>query len=213
MPNTNTQSEQKFNTRSIFWTLLAIIYLVTRFVFTQKLDSMGTYASYVFEVADVGIVILLAGRTFFNYFSISKVALFGAAGSLVAGIAVFRAAGFLSIQIPFDLKGTETLLFLLLIAPVLEELIFRFFLWQPIDRLTRKPLIPWISTSILFSYSHLHAMWFVPKEIQSFIVYQTIYTLFLGLASGYFVFKYRSIAGAIAIHFTFNLGFYLGSLL
>jgi membrane protease YdiL (CAAX protease family) len=40
-----------------------------------------------------------------------------------------------------------------------------------------------------------------------------VYTLGLGLASGFFVFRFRSILGAVAIHFSFNLGFYLASLL
>ncbi len=201
-----------FDNRLAFWSLLACIYLIIRFAFTQWLDTLGAYASYGFEVVDVSIAGFLAGHTFLKYFKITRPMLICSVGSLIAGFAIFRIAGFAGIQIPFDLRGTETLMFLLLVAPILEELIFRFFLWQPIEWLGRKPIIAWVVTSLMFSYSHLHSIWFVPKEIHTFIVYQTIYTLFLGLACGFFIFRNKSVAGAILIHFAFNLGFYLGSL-
>ncbi|MGZ3768810.1 MAG: CPBP family intramembrane glutamic endopeptidase [Bdellovibrio sp.] len=198
--------------RLLFWSLLAAVYLIIRFAFTQQLDSLSPYTFYGIEVAVVSLVIFLEGHLFLNYFRLTRQVLYGTISSLLAGFAIFRLAGYTNIQVPFDLRGTETLLFLLLIAPIVEELIFRFFLWQPIEKLTKKPLIAWIITSIIFSYSHLHAIWFVPKEIHSFIIYQMAYTLFLGFACGFFVLKNKSIVGAIAIHFGFNLGFYLGFL-
>lgn len=195
-----------------FWILLAAVYLIIRFVFTNWLDSFGPYASYWLEVIDVCIAWFLAGSNFFNYFTVDRKILFCSLGSLFVGFAIFRITGFAEIQIPFDLKGTETLVFLLLVAPFLEELIFRFFIWQPIEWLTGKPIIAWLVTSLMFSYSHLHSIWFLPKEIHSFVVYQTIYTLILGLACGFFKFRNNSIAGAVLVHFGFNLGFYLGSI-
>lgn len=201
-----------FDKRLAFWSLLAGVYLIIRFAFTQWLDSLGAYASYGFEVAEVSIAGFLAGHTFLKYLKITKQILICSVGSLIAGFAIFRFASLTGIQIPFDLKGTEPLLFLLVVAPILEELIFRFFLWQPIEWLGGKPVIAWVATSLMFSYSHLHAIWFVPKEIHTFIAYQTIYTFILGVACGFFVFRNKSVAGAILIHFAFNLGFYLGSL-
>ena len=48
------------------------------------------------------------------------------------GYIVFKVAGALRIPIPFNLSGIETVVFLLVIAPILEEAIFRFFAWKPI---------------------------------------------------------------------------------
>lgn len=194
-------------------TFLALIYLTIRFVFTQHLDALGAYGSYIFEVICVVVASLLLGRRTLTSLNFTKTVTIGAIISVVLGFGTFKAAGILNIQIPFDLKGTETLLFLLVVAPILEEAIFRFFLWQPVQFLTCRPSLALIATSLLFSYSHFHAYWFVPSEIHSFIIYQTAYTFLLGLACGHYVYRYSSLTSAMLIHFGFNLGFYCGSLL
>jgi membrane protease YdiL (CAAX protease family) len=194
------------------WIALVCIYIVVRFLFTKWLDSIGNYASYIFEVVDVTLAAFLAGRSLFDRFNVNKLVAIGMSGSLLGGFAIFKFAGLAGIAIPFDLTGAETIVFLLIVAPILEESLFRFFIWEPLSWLFR-PVYAWVFTSLIFSYSHLHAIWFVPKEIQLFVIYQTVYTLGLGLASGFFVFRFRSILGAMAIHFSFNLGFYFASLL
>ena len=197
--------------RKIIWSLLAVTYLTIRFFFTERLDALGPYASYFFELALVGISIFLAGRSFLSFFQVQRRTLFAALGSFAFGFCIYRAAGVAHIQIPFDLQGVETLFFLLLVAPILEELLFRFFLWHPAETLVKKPALTWILTSMVFSYSHFHALFFVPQEIHPFIIYQTAYTLLLGLWCGYSVLKSKSLAESMLIHFAFNLGFYLGS--
>ncbi|MBK7961601.1 MAG: CPBP family intramembrane metalloprotease [Bdellovibrionales bacterium] len=194
------------------WIALAFLYLVIRFGLTVQLDSFGEYASYFFETALVLIAIVLTGKSFFEMFAVRRSVLFGAFGTSIAGFAIYKLATTVGILIPFDLQGKETILMLLLVAPILEEFIFRFFLWQPIDSLIKRPVFTWSITSLIFSYSHLHTIWFVPAEIHPFIILQTIYTLALGFACGYFVFRQKSILGAILLHFFFNLGFYLASL-
>ncbi|MCB0349385.1 MAG: CPBP family intramembrane metalloprotease, partial [Bdellovibrionales bacterium] len=72
--------------------------------------------------------------------------------------------------------------------------------------------LAWVGTSVLFSYSHFHAFWFIAPDIKAFIYYQTVYTLGLGLACGYAVYKHKSLGGAMLIHGLFNLGFYVGAL-
>lgn len=133
---------------------------------------------------------------------------FGGAISLVAGGAIYRFAEAKGIAIPFDLSSREAVVFLILVAPVLEEAIFRYFLWKPIELLTNRT-IALLITTLLFSYSHFHAYWFYPSEIHPFIFYQSAYTLGVGLAAGYFVWRYNAIWGAILVHFAFNIGFYL----
>lgn len=195
------------------WVALAFLYLVIRFGFTVQLDSLGEYASYFLEVVAVLVAIGLAGKSFFEMLSLRRSLVFGAMSTLIAGFAVYKLASVLGILIPFDLRGTETLVLLLLFSPILEEFIFRFLLWQPIDSLLKRPVLTWVVTSFIFSYSHLHSIWFVPAEIHPFIIFQTIYTLILGFTCGYYVFRQKSLLGAILTHFFFNLGFYIASLI
>lgn len=194
-------------------TALALIYLVIRFGLTKQLDVLGAYSSYVFEIICVSIAVILLGRKTLATLSLEKSVAYGSIISVVAGFGIFKCAGALGIQIPFDLKGTETIFFLLVVAPILEEAIFRFMLWQPIQIITKRPMAALIFTSIAFSYSHLHAIWSVPPEIHNFIIYQTAYTLVLALACGFYVYRYSSLTSAMLIHFGFNFGFYLSSLI
>ncbi len=197
--------------RSYSIATLALIYLVLRFGFTRQLDALGPYAAYLMEVGFVIIALGIVGRPSLRAFKLPRAAFYYFPLALAAGYGIFIAAGYSGVPIPFDLVGTETVLFLLLVAPILEELIFRFLLWQPVQALTGRAWLALIFTAFLFSYSHLHAIWFVPPVIHSFIIYQTAYTLALGVACGYFVYRYNSVTGAMMIHFAFNLGFYLAS--
>lgn len=209
MPIKNVDCSKHGSTR---WYLLASFYLVIRFGFTRQLDEAGSYASYIFEVLCLSVAIAMYRKRIFSSFKISLSTVYGIIAGLGAGYGIFKIAGGLSIDIPFDLEGTETLLFLLVVAPILEESIFRFLVWQPLQYISQRPIVPLVSTSLIFSYSHLHAIWFVPEEIQSFIFYQTVYTFLLGLACGFYIYRYSSLASAILVHFAFNLGFYLASL-
>lgn len=185
-----------------------LFYLIVRFGFTPWLDGLGEYSSYLFEGAIVALSITLNWKKFSKLWNFPKVLILFGCGSLLFGFLTFKEAQFFPIQIPIDFSSVETLLFLLLVAPLLEELIFRFFIWQPLSRINT--LTAYLGTSAIFSCSHFHSFWFVPTEFHPFIYYQTIYTFFLALACGYSVWKFKSLSGAIWIHFGFNLGFYLG---
>lgn len=198
---------------SILLLALALIYLVIRFGFTQTLDSLGGYASYIFELECVIIALILNRKTLRDWFTLEGGFTKTFPLSLLCGFAVFKLAQVLGIVVPFDLGSREIIFFLLIVAPILEELLFRFLLWQPIQILTQKPILALLGTSLLFSYSHLHAMWFVPAEFHQFILFQTAYTLFLAMACGFYVYRHRSVSGAMLIHFAFNLGFFLASLI
>ncbi len=197
--------------KSQFWIAILLAYLVIRFVFTQFLDSFGPYASYILETILVLVAISLSGRLFISRMRLNNKSALLALLFLPLGFLIFKTAAVLQIPIPFDLKGAETLVFLLVVAPILEEAIFRFFIWKPIEQIN--PKLALVCTSLLFSYSHFHAFWFVPAQIHNFIYYQTIYTFLLALACGFSVLKYNSLVGAMLIHFMFNFGFYLASII
>ncbi len=190
--------------------VLLAIYLIVRFFCTRWLDSLGGYTSYYFEIFLVVVSSGLLWSQLKAMFKLSKSQYALTAGALFAGYVVFKGTGALQVTVPFDMTNNELKFFLLLVAPILEEFIFRFFSWQPIQQINKGVAL--IATSLLFSYSHFHSFWFVPVEYQGFIFYQTAYTLVLGLACGYSVWRYNSLLGAILIHFGFNLGFFLGSI-
>jgi len=192
--------------------LVAIIYLMVRFAFTRQLDELGPYASYILEAVVCAICVLLFGvKKFVGLFPIKRLDLKLTALSLVSGLAVYKAAYALEIPIAFQMQALETIVFLLVVAPILEELIFRFVLWQPIARFTKSPVAALVATALLFSYAHLHAIWFVPPEFHAFVYYQTTYTLFLGLLCGFSLYKSNSLLSSMVLHFSFNLGFYLAT--
>lgn len=191
--------------------ILAAIYLVIRYGFTRELDALGAYASFIFEISCVVVAAVLVGRIS-DWKLVAKPAAYGIVIAWISGFAIFKLALAAGIPIPFDLRGTETILFLLVVAPLVEEGVFRFLLWQPIQTLTKHKGVALFATSLLFSYSHFHSIWFVPAEVHNFIIYQSVYTFLLGLACGYYVYRYASVTSAIVIHFGFNLGFYVASL-
>ncbi len=205
-----SQSVQMFKNRLRWWWAgMAVAYLVIRFLMTTQLDALGPYAAYVFEASLVSVAAWLGLKDMRPFFRFYRSLVWGTGLAAIAGFTIIFLAKRFSILVPFDFGGLEILVFLLLVAPVLEEAIFRFFLWQPCEVHGSRPLA-WMLTSFIFAYSHLHAIWFVPPEIHPFVLYQTAYTLVLGLGCGYFVFREKSLVGAILVHFAFNLGFYLG---
>ena len=195
--------------RTILWVILAAAYLAIRLIFTVELDGLGQYTPYIFEIGCVIAAACLYGPGVAQLFSFQKSWLKEMIFPLAAGALVHRLAIYLGIGIPFDLSGTMVLVFLLIVAPILEELIFRFLLWQPLLRASKMPVIALAVTSVLFSYAHFHPFWFLGENVHQFIYYQTAYTLLLGFGCGYFVFRQGSLLGAMLAHFAFNLGFYL----
>ena len=115
--------------------------------------------------------------------------------------------------IPFDFGSTETILFLLLIGPVLEELIFRGAMWRLMEQWIGQgrfhTLCLILTTSFIFAFSHFHAIFSVPDEYKPFIYYQTAYTFVLAIICARLRLRVGLI-GAIVGHMLFNFGFWLG---
>lgn len=188
---------------------LSLFYLVVRFFFASSLDAIGPYTSYAFELLLIGAACFLTRRQISVYFTVSQRAIVTSLLALPAGYLVYEAASPLGLFIPFQLDGIETVFFLLVVAPFVEEFLFRYFIWRPLETLVH-PVAAYVITTLLFAFSHFYAFWFVGEDFRGFIYYQTAYTFFLALACGYSMFRKHSLLGAILIHFFFNLGFYFG---
>lgn len=175
------------------------------------LDAMSPYAIYGFQV---GFAILVS--TLYKPLEWSK-ASFNFAGIVAilfcfaSGFAVFEFAGVLGHSVPYEMRDSETLLFLLLISPVLEEWLYRGVLWRLFERLAQTEWVSLIGTSALFAYSYFQVISSVPGNFHSFVQYQTAYTFGLALFCAGMRVHY-GLKGAFAAHLAFNLGFLLGSL-
>lgn len=192
--------------------LLLLLYLIVMFPLLHRLEQLNDYASYYFEA---GFVLLVAAlfrkRVHFRPILSEDIEL-AIALSLLAGLVGYRCAGALGLIIPWDLNSRENLLFLLLIGPILEELVFRLAIWELLTAWISNWIAVLIITSGLFSFAHFFAWFSVPAEFHSFVAYQTAYVFFLALACGIARKRSGSMTPPILIHATFNLGFYLGFL-
>ena len=122
----------------------------------------------------------------------SAVGLFFPLMTVPLGLAMARALG-LPTE-PSDTGGEVLLAFLavsVLVAPFVEETIFRGILYQAFDRVLR-PGATILVTSAIFGLAHLH-------------VVQSPVTFFVGLACGYARWKTGGLAAPIAIHLGNNL--------
>ncbi len=186
---------------------LAAFYLAVRFGFTTRLDAISEYATYLFEIGLVGYAALLLRPRLSLMGVLKPLPIAASIAAIGAGTGVLKITRVVGIAVPFNVSNRETVFFLLAVAPILEEFVFRFLLWKPIERAANAQTA-WWATSLAFSYSHLHAIWFVPPEYQKFLIYQTAYTLPLGLACGWMLRKQKSLLSSMLLHFAFNLGFF-----
>lgn len=190
--------------------LILFLYILIRFFLTSWLDSLGTYSSYFFEIITLILFSAVNYKSAFSKPNFKLQFLFISLIFLPLGFIVYFLLRPLNITLPIDISSTEILFFLLMVAPILEEFIFRFFIWKNLEFLKLSSAKILVITSLLFSYSHLHAIWFFDNSFYPFILYQSTYTLIVGLLLGLINKKTNSILYPIVSHFLFNFGFYLG---
>lgn len=191
---------------------LLFTFFIIRYGFEHRLDILGAYSTYTFELLFVALIGWIYRRKL--KFSIpSPVETFlDLSVGIGFGFTVYKLSKPLSLVIPFDFKSNETLLFLLLLGPLLEELLFRMAIWEPLSEIFGG-LTVLLVTSVIFSYSHFDAWWSVPEQLRSFVLYQTLYVFFLALYCGWRRMKSGNFIPAVLSHASFNFGFYVGFLL
>lgn len=193
-----------------FGAFVILFFLVFRLGFDSFWQQLSPYYAYVFELAFVGTVGFIYRQQIKWKVEITD-NLIPVALSFAGGFAIYKLAPFSGIAIPFDLTVTETIFLLLILAPILEELIFRMALWEPMKTIFKKPSTIVIGTSILFSVGHLMSLWAVPEQFRVFVLYQTLYVILLGLGAGWRRLVTGSVTAAILVHFGFNFGFFIAS--
>lgn len=191
-------------------TFFLLLYFSARFSF-DFLWRHFEYLPYFFEISFVALTFIFLRPEVSLLKRLAAKDFLKLSFMLVAGVSTFKGAGPLHINIPFDFSGMITLLFLLVVAPILEELVFRFSLWECFRKLGLNSATTLILTSLLFSLGHFVAFFQTPAEVHSFIYYQTIYVFFLALFIGRQREQSNSLGLPMMLHFCFNLGFLLGS--
>ncbi len=130
----------------------------------------------------------------------------------IAAILFWSAFRLLNLPSPADIifpPLSNTLLLLVFVFPVLEEIVFRGLIQESIQQLLSNNQLPtliiWrissanVLASLLFSASHLwthSALWALAILVPSLIF-------------GYFKDQYQSLQPSIVLHIFYNLGFYL----
>jgi membrane protease YdiL (CAAX protease family) len=192
--------------------LLLTVYILARFIFLEEWFSLPVYTSYILEAAFALLVTLIYRRDFKLEKARPPRFWILALAFLLAGA---LAAQFCPGPIPVNLSSLDVWFALLLIAPFLEEWVFRHVLWILFQR-SFAPLQlakPWVLvflTALFFSLAHLVSIYFIPESFAPFIYFQTAYTFALGLLLGFY--RSRSfLLSCLVFHFAFNLGFGLNA--
>jgi membrane protease YdiL (CAAX protease family) len=195
-----------------FGTISVIFYIITRIIFDSLWRKISIYWGYGFEVVYVAAV-YYHYRNRIQFFS--KKYLFQLLAFLTAlfcGFWIYELAIYSHLPIRFDMRSGEIIFLLLIVAPILEEFIFRLALWEPLKELFGDESTVNILCAILFSVGHFTALWNVQIDYRAFVLYQTLYVILLALSCGWARIRTRSVFSSIIIHFGFNLGFFIGSL-
>jgi hypothetical protein len=190
---------------------LLLLYFVVMFPLIHRLDQLGEYASYVFEAVFVLVTAFIFRNRIGFALPLRRRIAPDAILVGVAGFVVFKLAHPLSLTIPFDLHSSETILFLLIIGPVLEECVFRLAQWELWKELLSNETAALWLTTVAFSFAHLFAWWSVPEEFRSFVIYQAVYTLGLGFYCGLRRKESGSVSVPVLLHASFNAGFFIAS--
>jgi membrane protease YdiL (CAAX protease family) len=188
-----------------------VVYATLRFVFPNALTAFTQYGGEIFDalMAFAGLV-LFGDRRWDHVFRMNKASWFAALIASVCGLGVVFVVGKLSLPIPFDFNAFETLLFLLLIGPILEEVLFRGGIFEALRSSGLSDRWVVVVSAVVFAWAHFFAYFFVPWEFQAFVIFQTAYVFALGLLLGWLRAGSGSMVAPIVVHLAFNLGFYCG---
>jgi membrane protease YdiL (CAAX protease family) len=173
----------------------------------QKLPSTISF-SYIFD-----LLFALSVSFFFRLpwkfkWKLNKQSLKAVGEVLALAIISIAAIWYMDIEAPFRLvTGLEW--HLLLFAPVFEELVFRQTFQRFLIKQVGGKYVTSMLVASLFAFSHLVGLAVLSVEYVPFIGFQVFYTFVLGLICGQALLRFHSVLAPIALHFLFNLTFYL----
>lgn len=173
-------------------------------------SQFSPYYSYLFEILFVTASIYTF-HSDFRWKKLPKKFTFIFLITFLTGLITFHSTKTLNLFVPFNFSSLDTVILLLIVAPILEEAIFRLALWDAFHQIIQNQYILILITTFLFMAGHLSAYWFVPAEYRAFVLFQSLYVIFLGLLAGFTRLKTSSVNGPILLHFAFNFGFFFSA--
>lgn len=189
-------------------TVLLITFIFFEYIYRQNIDSINNYASYLLELLFIFIVHLCLKETD-NNIALKPIKLsITLALCAILGLGFHSVASLTGLIIPFNFTTLETTIFLLIVGPILEELLFRGAVWTMLRTFNLSLKLTAIISALLFSLSHLTSIQYTPSEFHNFILYQSFYTIILGLICGY-IKSTNTVSLSIFAHFLFNFGFWI----
>jgi len=189
---------------------LLTLYFLSSYFFNNQLVRIDAYMPYAVEVFWVIMTLMIFRDNIDFHYKFSFLHIFELLLLIGFGFVICILAKYLHIAIPINKSDPHTLILLLIVAPILEELIFRKTLFSIFERIYNNSTFIVIVTAIMFSYAHFHYIFSVGRTYQSFIIYQSVYTLVMGLWFGLRILNLKSINGTIIMHFCVNIGFLAG---
>ena len=192
--------------------ILIVLFFLVRYPLQETLYSINEWGTYFFEIFFIilTLVIFRKNRGHFNKLNFKDLALLLLAFGF--GISVRGSMNPLGLYLPWALDNWPDIIMLLAAGPILEELLYRQAFWILIEKITKNTWAIIATTTLLFALGHLYPYMHVDPFFKTFVLYQTTYTLILGLLCGSVYSRGKNILSPILIHIVFNLGFYLAHL-
>ncbi len=194
--------------RPLLYTLSALFILERLFLQDFLIKIGGQAGPYIFEGLLILSFLALAREELHFRFRFTWQWAFLGSLNIIFGASIFFLCENMGLVVPFDFSSKSFAFMLIVVGPLMEELLFRGLLWQSLRPIFHSAFWTLLITSVLFSFDHFGAFFRVPADFQSFILFQTFYTLLFGLLWGYSRLKTNSVLAAVILHALFNLGFY-----
>ncbi len=190
-----------------FFVLVIIYFAFSWGLPWHKLPSAISF-SYVFD-----FIFALSVSFFFRLpwkfkWRLTKQTLKAIAEILAIAIGSIGCIWYLDIETPFRLVHNLEW-HLLFFAPILEELVFRQTFQRVLISSVGGKYVTSMLVAAIFAFSHLVGLSVLPTEYVPFIGFQVFYTFVLGLICGQALLRFHSVFAPMALHFLFNLAFYI----
>lgn len=206
-------------TKKIIAAIILFSYAYGEFVEYRFWNKLDTYGVYYFELMIVIIGSILYFKDF-NWKMPWKLEVKGVSSyfktllvTFLCGFFVHRISVVFDLKISFDMTAASTVVLLLVIAPILEELLFRQTLWALWWQIIPSKWIICVITAAMFAYGHFYSVFIVPSEYHPFLYVQTTYAFIFGIWFAHRYSKHKNIFTSMGMHFSFNLAFYISFLL
>lgn len=189
-----------------------VFFITSRILLNSLWEQFSVYYSYAFELLFVLASFWFLRKKEINFkFKATKSLIIKSVLMFLLGAATIKLAKHSGFTIPFTLDNAEVIFLLLIIGPVLEELIFRFALWEWFDNIVKNKEIQLWTSTFLFSLSHFMAIFLISPDLRPFVLLQSFYVLILGAVVSKVRQESNSFLPSILVHFAFNLGFFIGN--